>query len=153
MQSLKTRVCKECGRRKRITSFYEIKKGEYVNYRGECKACTISKQTGVRKARSKTVAGYKERLQVYKKNWAKRNKDKQAAIWKRYYDRNKEKIKERHGAENINRGRRYISEIHPTYSRKLLSVVIDNNKITKELIELKTKQLKLKRHVRQKGFK
>ena len=48
------------------------------------------------------------------------------------------------------RGREYIKRLHPGYVKKLLEDSIGTKNIPSEIILIKTKQIKLKRHVKQK---
>lgn len=64
----KTRVCKDCNKRKKITKFYNQSPPLKFrpNYRHDCKACHYKK---VRRARFKSTT--KEQRQVYMRTYMK----------------------------------------------------------------------------------
>ena len=111
---------------KRCTKCGEIKTADCFGRRGKslrswCKACMAARD----------------------KEYYAANQEKEAARHKKYRNENKEKVAARH--------KRYIDEISPSYVKSLLaaSLGIDKKDITPQLIELKTKQIKLTRLIKE----
>lgn len=171
METSVTRICKKCGQEKAIEKFDKNIVKEKLYYRYTCITCrgrvryeSDKNKEWYKKMKKVDLEKHKVRNQKIAKNWRDNNPEKIIAIkksykekhgqifiksyHKNYYQQNIDGYKKR----SIIHKKAYIENLADCFVRECL---VNNNSflsakdIPQELVELKRKQLKLKRDAKQ----